>query len=111
MNDSWDRDLGMRCSIGRRDFLNGIALAVGAAVTPQLAAGFETEHIAETSSDYYPPRLTGIRGSHEGSFEVAHQVRDGTFWSQAGEPLDTGEKFDLVVVGGGISGLSAAHFF
>jgi spermidine dehydrogenase len=105
MNDSWDRD------IGRRDFLNGIALAVGAAVGPQLAAGFETEHIAETSLDYYPPVLTGMRGSHEGSFEVAHQVRDGTFWSQAGEPLDTGEKFDLVVVGGGISGLSAAHFF
>jgi spermidine dehydrogenase len=111
MNDSSDRDLGMHGTIGRRDFLNGIALAVGAAMGPQLAAGFETEHIAETSSGYYPPVLTGMRGSHEGSFEVAHQVRDGTFWPQAGEPADTRETYDLVVVGGGISGLSAAHFF
>ncbi len=110
MNDG-DRALGMDCRIGRRDFLNGIALAVGTAVGRQVAAGFETEHIAETSHDYYPPVLTGMRGSHEGSFEVAHQVRDGAFWPQAGETADTGEIYDLVVVGGGISGLSAAHFF
>ncbi|MBZ5593850.1 MAG: NAD(P)/FAD-dependent oxidoreductase [Acidobacteriia bacterium] len=107
MND----DLGMRRRIRRRDFLNGIALAAGGAVGSQLAAGFETEHIAKTSPDYYPPVLTGMRGSHEGSFEVAHQVRDGAFWKQAGTPVDTGETYDLVVVGGGISGLAAAHFF
>jgi spermidine dehydrogenase len=80
-------------------------------VGPQLGAAFETEHMAETSSEYYPPELTGMRGSHEGSFEVAHQVRDGAFWQQAGAPSDTGESYDLVVVGGGISGLAAAHFF
>ena len=111
MSRSTDQDLGMHRPIKRRDFLNGIALAAGAAVGPQLVAGFETERIAETSPDYYPPALTGMRGSHEGSFEVAHQVRDGTFWEHAGEPEDTGEMYDLVVVGGGISGLSAAHFF
>ncbi len=38
-------------------------------------------------------------------------MRDGTFWDQAGAPVDTGENYDLVIVGGGISGLSAAHFF
>jgi spermidine dehydrogenase len=65
----------------------------------------------EQSPDYYPPALTGLRGSHPGSFDVAHSLRDGTFWAQAGTPLDTGEFYDLVVVGGGISGLSAAHFF
>ena len=111
MSDSHDRELGMRRPIRRRDFLNGIALTVGGALGPQLAAGFETEHIAETSPDYYPPVLTGMRGSHEGSFEVAHQVRDGAFWEHAGEPADSGETYDLVVVGGGISGLAAAHFF
>jgi spermidine dehydrogenase len=60
---------------------------------------------------YYPPALTGLRGSHVGAFEAAHSLRDGTLWDTAGTPVDTGEVFDLVVVGGGISGLSAAHFF
>ena len=107
MND----DLGMRRRIRRRDFLNGVALATGTAVGSRIAAAFETEHIPETSPDYYPPVLTGLRGSHEGAFEVAHQVRDDKFWNQAGTPADTSETYDLVVVGGGISGLAAAHFF
>jgi len=107
MND----DLGMRRRIRRRDFLNGMALATGTAVGRRIATAFETEHVPETSPDYYPPVLTGLRGSHEGSFEVAHRVRDGEFWKQAGTPTDTGETYDLVVVGGGISGLAAAHFF
>ena len=101
----------MRLPIRRRDFLNGVALAAGTALGSQRIAGFETEHVAETSPDYYPPALTGMRGSHEGAFEIAHQVRDGAFWQQAGSPTDTGETYDLVVVGGGISGLSAAHFY
>src|SRR5712692_4586988 len=101
----------MNRAIPRRDFLNGMAVAAGTALSARLLPGFETEHVADTARDYYPPVLTGMRGSHEGSFEVAHQVRDGTFWQQAGQPADTGETYDLVVVGGGISGLSAAHFF
>jgi spermidine dehydrogenase len=51
-----------------------------------------------------------MRGSHEGSFEVAHSERDGDFWKHAGTPVDTGETYDLIVVGGGISGLAAAYF-
>jgi spermidine dehydrogenase len=61
--------------------------------------------------DYYPPTLTGLRGSHVGSFEAAHSLRDGRIWSQSDKINDTGERYDLVVVGGGISGLSAAHFY
>ena len=107
MND----DLGMRRRIRRRDFLNGMALAAETVAGSRIASAFETEHVIETSPEYYPPVLTGMRGSHEGSFEVAHQVRDAAFWKQAGTPIDTGEMYDLVVVGGGISGLAAAHFF
>jgi len=55
--------------------------------------------------------LTGLRASHPGSFDAAHSLRDGTFWQPAGTPVDTRESYNLVVVGGGISGLSAAHFF
>jgi spermidine dehydrogenase len=102
----------MHCSITRRDFLNGVALSIAAAIlpAPRLAA-FAAEAPPESSPDYYPPALTGLRGSHPGAFEAAHSLRDGTFWAQAGKPTDTGETYDLVVVGGGISGLAAAHFF
>ena len=112
MRDSRDRELGMGRRITRRDFLNGVALTVGAAMLPPSAfAAFDVQADPEKSADYYPPALTGLRGSHPGSFETAHSLRDGTFWDQAGKPVDTGETYDLVVVGGGISGLAAAHYF
>ncbi|MGB9286240.1 MAG: NAD(P)-binding protein, partial [Candidatus Sulfotelmatobacter sp.] len=108
MSDYNDRDLGMKRNITRRDFLNGVAMTAGAAMMPwHLFA----EGNLEKSPTYYPPGLTGLRGSHPGSFEAAHALRDGTFWDTAGTPQDTGEAFDLIIVGGGISGLSAAHFY
>src|SRR5713101_3474491 len=111
-NDWKDRELGMDRGITRRDFLNGVALTVGAAILPSgLLAAIDAPVGAEKSPDYYPPALTGLRGSHPGSFDPAHSLRDGRFWDQAGAPVDTGESYDLVIVGGGISGLSAAHFF
>ena len=116
MSDWKDRELGMNRGITRRDFLNGVALTAGAAILPS-ALGSESfaatgmPATTEAPSAYYPPALTGLRGSHPGSFEVAHSLRDGTFWDHAGPPVETGEQYDLVIVGGGISGLSAAHFF
>ena len=112
MSDWKDAELGMGRGITRRDFLNGVALTVGAAILPSdLFAAADMQAGREKSTDYYPPALTGLRGSHPGSFEVAHSLRDGNFWDHAGTPVDTKETYDLVVVGGGISGLSAAHFF
>ena len=102
--------------ITRRDFLNGIPLAVGGAVAAQLlpdyvAAAFAADQAPQDAPGYYPPALTGMRGSHPGAFEAAHRLRDGDFWSQSPKPVPTGEDYDLVVVGGGISGLAAAHFY
>ena len=97
--------------LARRDFLNGVALAVGGALlSPRGALGLGLDESAR-SSRLYPPALTGLRGSHDGSFEVAHALRDGSFWTNAGRPTDTGERYDLVVVGAGISGLAAAWYF
>ncbi len=108
MHDSRDRELGMHRKITRRDFINGVAVTAGAAImTPHL---FAANH-QEKSSAYYPPARTGMRGSHPGSFEAAHGLRDGTFWDAAGKPEETGENYDVIVVGGGISGLAAAHFY
>lgn len=110
MRRSRDRELGMHRSITRRDFINGAAVAVGAAMMPRSMFASRSSASGQSPA-YYPPALTGLRGSHPGSFDVAHSLRDGTFWDTAGKPEETGETYDLVIVGGGISGLSAAHFY
>src|ERR1700720_1524776 len=101
----------MSRKITRRDFLNGVALTLGAAIAPSPLFAFDERANSEKSAEYYPPALTGLRGSHPGSFDAAHSLRDGTFWDAAGTPQDTGESYDLIIVGGGISGLVAAHFY
>jgi spermidine dehydrogenase len=99
----------MDCRITRRDFMNGAAMAIAAAMTPHSFAQGATE--PQDHPGYDPPAAHGLRGSHVGAFEVAHQLRDGTFWKNAAQPESTGESYDLIVVGGGISGLSSARFF
>ena len=110
-----DRELGMHRNITRRDFLNGMAVGMGGLLAgPWLEALVGTPTSPASAQDrpgYYPPALTGMRGSHPGAFEVAHALRDGTFWEKAGKLVETGEEFDLIVVGGGISGLAAAYFY
>jgi spermidine dehydrogenase len=98
-------------AISRRDFLNGVSVALtGTTVYPWFGQGDQPAAFApEKAADYYPPALTGMRGSHPGSFEVGHALRDGASWDA--DALDTRETYDLIVVGGGISGLAAAHFF
>jgi spermidine dehydrogenase len=100
-------------AITRRDFLDGVALTAGAMASGLLPTAIATaeEAAAQDAAGYYPPSLTGLRGNHPGSFEAAHALRDNDFWTQAGAPIGTGEIYDLVIVGGGISGLAAAHFY
>jgi spermidine dehydrogenase len=112
-----DRALGMDRPITRRDFLNGVALGTAVVASgPLLAAAGSNAASGATAAPaaaqdafgYYPPLLTGMRGSHAGSFEDAHALRDGR---PSPPPIETGEEYDLIVVGGGISGLAAAHFY
>src|SRR5437762_6099124 len=102
----------MERNIPRRDFLNGAAMAMGAALLPAGFHGSDSKlEQAQNQPAYNPPVLTGLRGSHPGSFEIAHSLRDGTFWKTAAAPEALNEKYDLIVVGGGISGLAAAYFY
>jgi spermidine dehydrogenase len=107
-----EKYLGLDRPISRRDFLNGVALTIGSALIPPAALAFdESIYAPEKAAGYYPPALTGMRGNHDGSFTYAHQLRDGESRSESGKPEATGEAYDLVVVGAGISGLAAAYFY
>ncbi len=109
-----DRELGMQQNITRRDFLNGVSIAVGTsllAANPLWVEAFgvpQSPFAPEKDSNYYPPAKTGMRGSHDGSWEVAHSLRDGKQWPDA---VADDESYDLIVVGAGISGLAAAYFY
>ncbi|MEL0333632.1 MAG: FAD/NAD(P)-binding protein, partial [Halieaceae bacterium] len=92
-------------NITRRDFINGSAVTIAGAMAgglPRLALSSGGAH--------YPPALTGLRGSHPGSNTVAHQ-RAWNSADKARAPEKTGEHYDLVIVGAGLSGLAAAVFY
>src|ERR1700739_2905712 len=111
-NQRTDRELGMDRAIPRRDFLNGAAMTIGAALFPTgLHSNEGKRDELQKHAGYNPPVTTGLRGSHPGSFEIAHSLRDGTFWKDAAAPEPLAEKYDLIVVRGGISGLAAAYFY
>ena len=79
-----DRELGMGRRITRRDFLNGVAVGIGAlgstGVTKLASGAAQGESATHPPAGFYPPALEGMRGSQPGAYDVAHALRDGTFW-------------------------------
>jgi spermidine dehydrogenase len=112
-----DKQLGMQRAITRRDFVQGAAVAAGAALQAGALGSSGVASASATVSEGaqrmtivdYPPVKTGMRGSHPGAYEIAHALaRDGAKFP---EPKSTEEHYDLIVVGAGISGLAAAHYY
>ena len=98
----------MKNKITRRDFLNGTQIAIGASLLSPMSSVLGKPSTQEASSPaYYPPAKTGMRGSHNGSWETMHAFVEGDEWTAS----EVEEQYDLVVVGAGLSGLSAAHFY
>jgi spermidine dehydrogenase len=108
----------MNRDITRRDFLNGTLLASGAALLQsnspaQLLAQAAANETANNDWTGYGGvgDYANSNGNTAAVFEAGHQIRDGAFESLPGSVIETGETYDCVVVGGGISGLAAALTF
>ncbi len=105
----------MTNKITRRDFLNGTRIAIAASLCPPILSACSPSNPSSSSqltnfilpNDYYPPSKTGLRGSHDGSWENMHARVSG----QEFPHTNPTEHYDLVVVGAGLSGLSAAFFY
>jgi len=107
VNDTKRGWLGLDAPISRRDFLNGSLAGAGSALA--LSANSAT---ADTFTGYGGVGDYSLaNGNTWPVVQAAHRLRDGGY-SEAviGAARDAGH-FDLVVVGGGIAGLSAAHRF
>ncbi len=89
----------------RRDFLNGVAWLGASSLLQPLEALASATDLAG-----YPPALTGLRGAHPGAFEAAHALAWGGV-REFGQLAAPAETYDLVVIGAGLSGLSAAYFY
>jgi len=106
-----DRDLGMNANITRRDFVHGVAAgaAVSAGAVASSVSARAAAHTATQDAKAYPPLRNGMRGFHPGAFEPIHALA----WSGIAPPDATfdGETYDLVIVGGGLSGLASAYYY
>src|SRR4051794_29816108 len=115
MSDGDDRDLGLDTRITRKDFLNATLVGAGglliSAVAPGLVRAVEA---AQPASDTWTG-FGGVgdyarsNGNTKAVLDAAHRVRDRVYATLPANTIDTGELYDVIVVGGGIAGLAAAY--
>lgn len=114
-----DNALGMGGDITRRDFLDAALLGVGGALlaAPAPASAHATARpLAQARADNWTGYggvgdYAHANGNTQEVIVAAHRIRDGAYAKLPPGVSDTGEAYDLVVVGGGISGLAAAWYY
>jgi spermidine dehydrogenase len=111
-----ERELGLPSDISRRDFVGAAAIGVGAT----LLAGNSPAAIKAAAAGVAPDPWTGTPGigdyaiSNGNTWNVVsagHGIRDTLYEQKIAQAVDTGETYDLVIVGGGLSGLIGAYTF
>ena len=106
-----DAALGMEAPITRRDFLGSALLASGAVllgpITPAELLGGRDEFTGYGGVGEY----SASNGNTLDVLQAGHAIRDGLYEPLPKDIVDTGESYDCVIIGGGISGLAAALFF
>ncbi len=108
---SEDRDLGLDTRITRKDFLNTALLGVGGLLLTRAAPAWAGQ--GPGGAGWTGPGGIGDYAASNGNtwpvLDAAHRVRDGRYTALPASTIDTGEVYDVVVVGGGIAGLAAAY--
>jgi spermidine dehydrogenase len=107
-----DDKLGMHSSITRRDFLGSTLLASGALLLDSFTP---EELLAQQQDDFTGYGGVGEYSTSNGNtlpvLQAGHKIRDGVYGRSSKDVAETGETYDCVIVGGGISGIAAALFF
>jgi spermidine dehydrogenase len=117
-----DRKLGLNSRITRRDFLNSSLLGSGTALLsaacpmhsfPFAQAQAEPGAAAAPQDDFSGYGGVGDYQEANGNtlpvMQAAHRIRDNFYQQHPQPPEETGELFDLIIVGGGLTGLMTAH--
>jgi spermidine dehydrogenase len=112
LDDKQSHALGLNEPICRRDFLNAALLASGGALLSSMTPAQLLAQQQQTWGGYTGEGdYRNANGNTREVMQAAHSIRDGAFDRVPADVIDTGELFDCVVVGGGISGLAAALYF
>lgn len=110
-----DRDLGLDAPITRKDFLNATLLGVGGLLLSSVAPAFARSGGSRQDAGDAFTGFGGVgdyaasNGNTKAVLDAGHRVRDEAGRGVPANASDTGDIYDVVVIGGGIAGLAAAY--